>query len=129
MAPSRPVTVIDLRTQPAQSFAWGAIKWVCNGELAPGAEQTLGVVHVLPGKANPLHYHPNCEEALYVLSGEGEHSFDGQWVHLTPGMTIRIPAGVRHNLVNRGWEPICCLICFSSPDRQTVFLETDEPEA
>jgi quercetin dioxygenase-like cupin family protein len=122
------VAVTNLHELPAQSFEWGAIKWLCNRELAPEAQQTFGVVHILPGRQNPLHYHPNCEEILYMLSGECEHSFDGDWVHLTPGMMICIPAGVRHQLVNRGWAPVTCVISFSSADRQTVFLEPDGPQ-
>jgi quercetin dioxygenase-like cupin family protein len=108
---------------PAEKFEWGAIKWLCNGKLSPGAEQTLGVCHILPGQRNPLHYHPNCEELLYVLAGEGRHRLDDDVVELRAGMTIRIPVGVRHNLENTGWEPLVTLITFSSGDRQTVFLE------
>jgi mannose-6-phosphate isomerase-like protein (cupin superfamily) len=44
-------------------------------------------------------------------------------VDLRPGSTIRIPAGVRHNMENTGAEPIVCLIAFSSGTRETVFLE------
>jgi quercetin dioxygenase-like cupin family protein len=117
------VTVTDLSQVEALTFDWGGIKWLCNKDLAPNAEQTLGIVYVLPGQKNPLHYHPNCEEILLVLSGECDHSFDGEWVHLTPGMAITVPSGVKHNLVNNGWEPVRCVISFSSADRQTVFLE------
>lgn len=127
MSDATRVAVTNMRELPAQSFTWGAIKWLCNRELAPSTEQTFGLVHILPGQQNPVHYHPNCEEILYVLSGECDHSFDGDWVHLTPGMLISIPAGIRHNLVNRGWEPVICVISFSSADRQTVFLEETEP--
>ncbi len=109
---------------PSDSFDWGAIKWLMNGKLSPGADQTLGICHILPGQRNPVHYHPNCEELLHMLSGRGTHRLDDELVELTAGMTIRIPAGVRHNLANTGWEPITCLIAFSSGDRQTVFLET-----
>lgn len=123
MSTTDKVAISDVHELPAQSFPWGAIKWLCNKELAPQAQQTFGLVHILPGQQNPLHYHPNCEEILYVLSGEGEHSYDGSWVHLKPGMMICIPAGVRHNLVNRSWEPLTCIISFSSAERQTVFLE------
>jgi quercetin dioxygenase-like cupin family protein len=126
MSESARVTINDVRDLTRESYSWGVITWVCNGVLAPGAEQTIGVVRILPGKGNPLHYHPNCEEVLHVLAGECDHSFDGEWVHLHAGMTIRIPVGVRHNLVNRGREPVDCIICFSSPDRQTVFLEPME---
>lgn len=123
MNPDKQVTVTDAQQLPAQSFAWGALKWLCNRELAPNAQQTFGLCHILPGQCNPLHYHPNCEEILHVIAGECDHSFDGEWAHLSPGMTICIPAGVRHNLVNNGWEPVACLISFSSPDRQTVFVD------
>ena len=88
----------------------------------------MGIAEILPGRRNPLHYHPNCEEILYVLSGQGTQSYDGRIVELKPGMTIFIPAGVRHHLVNTGTEPIRCLISFSSGDRQTVFLEDQPPK-
>jgi mannose-6-phosphate isomerase-like protein (cupin superfamily) len=115
--------VTDSAVLPAETFAWGAIKWLYNGRLSPGAEQTLGVCHILPGKRNPLHFHPNCEELLYVLAGQGRHRLDDELVELRVGMTIRIPVGVKHNLENTGWEPLACVITFSSGDRQTVFLE------
>jgi quercetin dioxygenase-like cupin family protein len=113
----------DMNDLPAETFDWGAIKWLCNARLMPGAAQTLGTCYILPGRGNPLHYHPNCEELLYVISGRGRHSLDGRWLDLKAGMTLRIPSGVRHNLINDGWEPLTCLISFSSGDRQTVFLE------
>jgi quercetin dioxygenase-like cupin family protein len=62
---------------------------------------------------------------LFVLSGECDHSLDSAVHHLEAGSMIRIPAGVKHDARNNGWEPVRMLICYSSPDRQTVFLETD----
>jgi len=118
---SRLLTNID--DLPAEQFEWGAIKWLCNSRLSPGAAQTLGICHILPGRHNPLHYHPNCEELLYVLAGQGRHTLDDQAVELRAGTMIRVPTGVRHNLTNTGWEPLTCLISFSSGERETVFLE------
>lgn len=106
-----------------EAFEWGTLRWLCSQALSPGAEQTLGTCEIRPGARNPVHYHPNCEELLYMLSGTGRHSFDGEEIELRAGSLIRIPAGVRHNLVNTGNEPITCLISFSTGDRQTVFLE------
>lgn len=117
------MTVTDAAKLPEQTFPWGTLKWLCDGKLSPGAAQTVGIAEILPGHENPLHYHPNCEEVLYMISGKGVHSFDGRTVDLGQGMTIRIPAGVKHNLRNTGTEPIRCVISFSSGDRQTVFLE------
>ncbi len=114
--------VTDAAQLPMEQNAWGMLQWVCNGKLMPGAEQTVGLATILPGKQNPVHYHPNCEEVLYVLSGQGLHSYDGRTIPLKAGMTIRIPAKVKHNLVNTGRETLRTLVSFSSGDRKTVFL-------
>ena len=120
------ISVTDAAQLPAESFPWGTLKWLCNAKLFPGAQQTVGLATTLPGQRNPVHFHPNCEEVLHVISGRGTHSVEGQTVELKAGMTIRIPAGMKHNLVNTGAEPLVTLISFSSGDRKTVFLE-DKP--
>ena len=114
--------VTDAAQLPVEQSAWGTLQWVCNEKLMPGAAQTVGLATILPGKRNPVHYHPNCEEVLYVISGQGVQSYDGRTILLKPGMTIRIPAKIKHNMVNTGAETLRTLISFSSGDRQTVFL-------
>ena len=115
--------VTDSARLPTEKSAWGSLQWLCSAKLSPGAAQTVGLAAIFPGRRNPVHYHPNCEEVLYMLSGHGQHTFDGRVVELKAGMTIRIPAGVKHNLINTGKEPIRTLISFSSGDRKTVFSE------
>ncbi len=114
--------VTDAAQLPVEQNAWGTLQWICNEKLMPGAEQTVGLATILPGKQNPVHYHPNCEEVLYVISGQGLHSYDGRTIPLKAGMTIRIPAKVKHNLVNTGTETLRTLVSFSSGDRKTAFL-------
>lgn len=120
---STPPCVASADQQPLEQFDWGTLQWLVNGQLAPGCQQTFGLARIKAGRRNPLHYHPNCEEVLYVVSGRCAHSYDGQWVRLEAGATIVVPAGVKHNLVNPGPDDVVCIISFSSPDRQTVFLE------
>ena len=108
---------------PIQSFTWGTLQWLANAELLPGAAQTLGLCHLHPGQRNPLHYHPNCEEILHVQQGHGKHLLDERWVPVQPGTTVRIPAGMKHQLVNEGMVTMITVIAFSSGDRQTVFLD------
>src|SRR5689334_14004817 len=84
--------VTDAAQLPVEQSRWGTLQWVCNEKLMPGAAQTVGLATILPGKQNPLHYHPNCEEVLYVISGQGLQSYDGHTIQLKAGMTIRIPA-------------------------------------
>lgn len=108
---------------PVQELGWGTLQWLASGLLLPGAEQTLGLCHIRPGQANPLHYHPNCEELLFVQQGTGRHQLGDAWVPLRPGTLLRVPRNARHRLVNEGNEEMICWIAFSSGDRQTVFLE------
>jgi quercetin dioxygenase-like cupin family protein len=116
--------VSDASLVTTQIFDWGTLKWLCDGKLFPGAEQTVGLCQILPGCTNPRHYHPNCEEVLHMISGNGRHSFEESSIELRPGMSIRIPVGVAHNMSNTGDEPIVCLISFNTGNRETVFLDT-----
>ena len=122
------VAVTDAAKLPVQECPWGTLQWICNEKLAPGAQQTVGLATTFPVHSNPLHFHPNCEEILYVISGCGRHTSEGQTIDLKPGMTICIPAGVKHKLANTGSEPLKTLVTFSSGERKTVFLETNSPK-
>ena len=115
--------VTDAADLPIEKSPWGTLQWVCNAKLSPGALQTVGLAQLYPGKTNYVHFHPNCEEVLHVVSGHGVHSFNERSIELKAGMTIRIPPGTKHNMANTGTEPLVTLISYSSGERQTVFLE------
>lgn len=112
--------------QQAVVTDWGQLVWLVGAATMPGAEQTLGVVTIAPGKRNPLHAHPNCEELLYVLSGECEHKLGEEMYYLKPGSVIRIPRGVPHWARCTTDEPMIAVISFSAPDRRTDTLEQGE---
>ncbi|RMF90029.1 MAG: cupin domain-containing protein [Nitrospinota bacterium] len=113
-------TITDLQTAETETFPWGAIRWLCHDRIDPAAEQTLGIAYINPGQSNPLHFHPNCEELLYVLSGECEHTVGEAVFPLKAGMMLRIPPGVKHKALATGKAPLTVVISFSSGDRQTV---------
>jgi len=116
----------NMAEQVPVELPWGRLSWLVGAAQMPGAEQTLGVVTIYPGKRNPLHSHPNCEELLYVVSGECEHKLGEEMFHLTPGTVMRIPRGVRHWAKCTTTEPLVAVVSFSSPDRRTDSYEGDE---
>ena len=116
-------TITRLHEAPDVEFPWGHLNWLCSGEIDAGAESTFGVCTIKPGERNPRHYHPNCEEVLYVISGQCEHSFGEDTYRLGPGDMIRLPMDVIHNAVNVGEGDLVCVISFSSPERQAVFID------
>jgi quercetin dioxygenase-like cupin family protein len=124
---NRPAVVTNsLEEIPAIDTGWGQLTWLVSAATMPGAEQTLGVVTIAPGRRNPLHAHPNCEELLYVVSGECEHQLGDARYVLKPGSVIRIPRGVRHWARCTSAAPLVAVISFSSPDRQTENFDGGE---
>lgn len=102
---------------------WGTLRWLVTADLAPGAEQTVGVVTIPAGNQNPLHRHPNCEEVLYVVSGTCRHRLGEREFDLAPGQAVRIPRGEAHRARATGTRPLVAVISFSAPDRLTENLD------
>lgn len=93
-----------------EDFPWGWIAFLKSGVLDPGATMTLGVCSINPGQANSPHFHPNCDEILYVQSGACEKTVGAQRFAMGPGDCVRIPRGVHHFARNTGDEPFVCVI-------------------
>jgi quercetin dioxygenase-like cupin family protein len=127
------VKVIQTSDLNAVNYDWGAIKWICDRKVTPGSMQSFGYAFLMPGKTNPEHRHRSCEEIIYMLAGELKVYAMGECITLKPGQTAYIPKGVRHSVVNEGWEPVVYIASFSAAMRDTVFkgqtgpLEAFEP--
>ena len=105
---------VDPNALPTQTFDWGAIKWFVTPELTEGAGITFGEVVLQPGRGHDRHNHPESEEILYVLSGEGEQMLDDREpFDVKPGDTIYVPTGVFHSTRNTGWEPMRLLALYN----------------
>jgi mannose-6-phosphate isomerase-like protein (cupin superfamily) len=109
--------------RPAELYGFGEIRWLVTGKLDSAAKMTVGVCRIDRGRSNPLHYHPNCDEVLYVISGRCRKTIEGRSAELGPGDCVRIPRGQRHKAEALGSAPFVCLIAYDTPDRQVVFLE------
>ncbi len=109
------MTNIDKGTIPTHSFDWGLIKWFVTPDRTEGASVTFGEVVLLPGKGHDRHNHPESEEILYVLSGEGVQTLnDGTPFPVKAGDVIHIPTAAFHSTHNNGWEPLR-LLAFYNP--------------
>jgi quercetin dioxygenase-like cupin family protein len=100
----------------------GALTWLASRQLGNSETMTVGRSTLPPGGMNPRHFHPNCEEVLHVLAGRILHTMGDEEAELSPGDTITIPANVVHNARNIGDTEALLLICFSSADRETMWV-------
>ena len=114
------VSVLRKTQIVVQKTDFGELQWYASGAIGNSKELTVGRCVLRPGKGNPVHAHPNCEEVLHVERGRIRHFIAGQAdVEMDPGDTIVVPRLVRHNATNIGTTDAVLLISFSSPDRQT----------
>ena len=104
----------------AERTDFGSVHWAVRDGDPPGSEQTIGVATFEAGKSNVEHVHPNCEEVVYVLEGEVEHTLGAQTTTLRAGDLIVVPRGAPHRLINTSGAACRAYIVFSSPDRQFV---------
>ena len=100
----------------------GELTWFASRQLGNSEAMTVGRAMLPPGGMSPRHFHPNCEEILHVLQGTIRHTMDGEEAALGPGDTVTIPARVVHNARNIGETDAILFLCFSSADRETVWV-------
>jgi quercetin dioxygenase-like cupin family protein len=102
----------------AEATDFGSVQWAVREGDPSGAEQTIGLAIFNAGMSNVEHTHPNCEEVVYVLDGEVEHTLGDQRTILRAGDLIVVPRNVSHRLINTSDAACKTYIVFSSPDRQ-----------
>ena len=99
------------------------MEWAALAGDPPGAEMTFGLASWEAGKGNAEHVHPNCEEILFVLEGEIEHTLGDQRTLLRAGDLIVVPRHVAHRVTNAGPGVARTVIVFSSAEREFVVVE------
>ncbi len=99
---------------------WGSLTWLAGANLANAEGLTLGRVVIRRGGENPRHGHLNCEEVLYLLAGELEHTFGDRVVRMRAGDVLRVPAGVFHNARSVGEVDADMMVAYSSARRDFV---------
>jgi oxalate decarboxylase/phosphoglucose isomerase-like protein (cupin superfamily) len=102
------ITPDDVETQV---FEWGTLKWLAEPRVSSSQRFSQGVVLLLPGKGHTRHNHPGVEETLYIVSGSGRQMVEDPegtpvYRQVSAGDMVHIPAGVYHETINTGWEPM-----------------------
>lgn len=106
------------------SFDWGNVKLLSTPAVAGGDTMTFGMVVLEPGKGHSRHNHPDADEILFIISGEGEQMLDDhEAVRIRPGASIYVPRGVYHSTLNTGWEPLRFVVVYAPAGTEKVLRE------
>jgi oxalate decarboxylase/phosphoglucose isomerase-like protein (cupin superfamily) len=105
---------------------WGTLKWMHTPETTGAEAFSAGLVVLEPGRGHEQHTHPDSEEVLYVLSGEGTQTVAEEERRVSGGDTISIPAGVEHSTINDSWEPLRFLAIYGPPGPEAEIRDSAE---
>lgn len=91
------------------------LRWVVTAQTTGAKQCSMAVIEVQPGqKVRPAHSHPNGEEVIYLLSGEGRVWIDGEVGPVRTGSAVLFPQGKPHMLQNTSDE-LMKVACFFAP--------------
>ena len=116
-----PSKLIDPSALPTMSFDWGVIKPLVATDNTENPDVSLMHVVLLPGQGHERHNHPDADEILYILSGEGEQMVDdSQTFPVRAGQAVWIPKEAFHSTINTGWEPLSLLAIYAPAGAEQV---------
>jgi quercetin dioxygenase-like cupin family protein/type 1 glutamine amidotransferase len=103
-----------------QQQPWGKLEWFASRDLGNSTSMTVGIATISPGKENPVHLHPNCDEILHVLQGQIISRVGDKEYEMRAGDTLTVPEGTPHNARNIGKEDAVLSISYNTPDRIAI---------
>lgn len=109
-----PSKLVDPQQISTLSFEWGLIKPLVAQANTDGPAMSLMHVVLLPGAGHERHNHPDSDEILYILSGEGEQMVDDETPFpVRAEQAVFIPKAAFHSTINTGWQPLTLLAIYA----------------
>jgi oxalate decarboxylase/phosphoglucose isomerase-like protein (cupin superfamily) len=94
-------------------FDWGSVHMLSEERVTGSKSISFGSVVLEPGKGHTRHNHPDADEIIYVVSGEGEQMLDDhEPVKVRPGACMWIPKAIYHATLNTGTSPMHLVVAY-----------------
>lgn len=98
---------------------WGKTKSLFGPETVGTQYLKINITEYAPGTEHTLHRHPDQEEVIYVLEGEGISRTKAADLPIRAGSFVFVPAGTDHATINlRKDKPMKALIIKSPPQEK-----------
>ncbi|HEX8675830.1 MAG TPA: cupin domain-containing protein [Segetibacter sp.] len=126
------MTIINENDVPEVEHPGRFMRWLANADSLQANNLSVCVIRVLPGEAvRPAHSHPNSEELIYIINGNGKVMIENEVGEVSAGSAILFEQGKIHMLKNTG-DIEMKVICFFAPatniDNYKTFDDISFPE-
>jgi mannose-6-phosphate isomerase-like protein (cupin superfamily) len=93
-------------------------------------EHTQLVIMTIPvGGEIGEETHPDTDQILTIVSGTGEARVSGQNRAIAQGDLVVVPAGLKHNFVNTGQNPLVLYTVYGPPEHADGAVHATKEEA
>ena len=122
--------IIDVNDVAKQPFPGGAPYQTLVGDEAGSTPVRLGLQVSEPGYSTGTHSHPYME-VVTVVEGTGEAWIEGQdgFAAIGPGVTLVLPANVKHGFRVTGTAQLKTYGVHASPNRLVDRFPDEDPAA
>ena len=98
--------------------------------LFTGPHSQLVVMSIAPGDDIGMETHKDVDQFFRVEAGIGRAILNGKEYDLEDGSAVVIPAGTKHNIINRSKsEPLKVYTIYSPPNHPDGTIHKDKAEA
>lgn len=100
-------------------------------EVMTGSHSQVVLMSIEPGSEIGEEVHDGVDQVLVFVEGAGEAVLEGSTSGVEPGDLVFVPAGTRHNFVNRGESALKLYTVYSPPEHPegTVHHTKEEADA
>lgn len=105
-------------------FDWGTIHMVCEERVTGAQSISFGTVMLEAGKGHVRHNHPDADEIIFFVNGEGDQMVDDEPpVRCKAGACVWIPKGVYHSTINRGEGTLFLVVAYVPAGSEQVLRQ------
>lgn len=93
-------------------------------------QQQLVLMSLKPEEEIGEENHPDTTQFIRIEAGNGKAIMNDKEVDLKDGMSVVVPAGTKHNIINTSEdEPLKLYTIYSPPHHDKDTIEADKPNA
>lgn len=97
--------------------------------LMTGQNMQIVVMTIPPGGEIGAETHPDTDQVLFFIDGEGESILDGERSPVEPGHLVFVRAGTHHNFINTGEQPLRIATAYAPPEHEHGTVHATKLEA
>ncbi len=94
-----------------------------------GVNMQIVVMTLAPGEEIGMETHPDIDQVLLFVDGDGESILDGQSRAVSAGDLSFVSAGTVHNFINTGDRPLRIVTAYAPPEHAPDTVHATKAEA